>query len=38
MKPMDAMIRQPGVFGPKVECAADADTQTQFLSFLGRKV
>ena len=38
MKPMDAMIRQPGVFGPKVECAADADEQTQFLSFLGRKV
>lgn len=38
LKPMDAMIRQPGVFGPKVECAADADEQTQFLCFLGRTV
>jgi hypothetical protein len=30
------MIRQPGVFGPKVEAAADADEQEQFLNFLGR--
>ena len=36
LKPMDAMIRQPGVFGPKVEPAADADEQEQFLNFLGR--
>ena len=36
MKPMDAMIRQPGIFGPKVEPAADADEQEQFLNFLGR--
>jgi uncharacterized protein (TIGR03086 family) len=38
LQPMDAMIRQPGVFGPKVESAADADEQTQFLNFLGRTV
>ena len=36
LKPMDAMIRQPGVFGPKVEPAADADEQEEFLNFLGR--
>lgn len=36
LKPMDAMIRQPGVFGPKVEPAPDADEQEQFLNFLGR--
>lgn len=38
LKPMDAMIRQPGVFGAKVEAATDADLQTEFLSFLGRAV
>jgi hypothetical protein len=32
------MIRMAGVFGPKADCADDADEQTQFLSFLGRKV
>jgi uncharacterized protein (TIGR03086 family) len=37
LKPMDAMIRQTGVFGPKVDPAADADEQEQFLNFLGRK-
>lgn len=36
LQPMDAMIRQPGVFGPKVEPAPDADEQEQFLNFLGR--
>jgi uncharacterized protein (TIGR03086 family) len=36
LQPMDAMIRMPGVFGPKVESAADADEQEQFLNFLGR--
>ena len=35
---MDAMIRMPGVFGPKVESAADADPQTELLNFLGRTV
>jgi uncharacterized protein (TIGR03086 family) len=38
LKPMDAMIRMPGIFGPKIEAAAGADTQTEFLNFLGRKV
>ena len=38
LKPMDAMIRQPGVFGPKVEAPAGADIQTEFLCFLGRQV
>jgi uncharacterized protein (TIGR03086 family) len=38
LKPLDAMIRRPGVFGPAAECAADADEQTQFLAFLGRQV
>ena len=38
IKPMDAMIRQPGVFGPKVESAPGADLQTEFLNFLGRVV
>jgi uncharacterized protein (TIGR03086 family) len=38
LKPMDAMIRQPGVFGPKIEPAAGSDLQTEFLNFLGRTV
>jgi uncharacterized protein (TIGR03086 family) len=38
LKPMDAMIRQPNVFGSKVEVDENADLQTQFLAFLGRKV
>ena len=38
LKPLDAMIRRPGVFSDKVESPADADMQTEFLSFLGRKV
>jgi len=38
MKPLDAMIRQPGVFGPKIDPPAGADLQTEFLSFLGRTV
>jgi uncharacterized protein (TIGR03086 family) len=36
LKPMDAMIRQPNVFGPKLEPPLDADLQTEFLYFLGR--
>ena len=32
LKPMDAMIRQPGVFGPKIEAAEGADVQTEFLA------
>lgn len=38
LKPMDAMLRSPGIFGPKIEPATDADAQTQFLNFLGRTV
>jgi uncharacterized protein (TIGR03086 family) len=37
LKPMDAMIRQPNVFGPKLEPPTDADLQTEFLYFLGRR-
>jgi len=37
LKPMDAMIRQPFVFGPKLEAPAGADIQTEFLYFLGRR-
>ena len=37
MKPLDDQIRQPGVFGPKVAPPAGADTQTEFLYFLGRE-
>ena len=37
LKPMDAMIRQPNVFGPKLEPPMDADLQTEFLYFLGRR-
>jgi uncharacterized protein (TIGR03086 family) len=37
LKPMDEMLRRPGVFGPKIEPPADADEQTQFLCFLGRR-
>jgi uncharacterized protein (TIGR03086 family) len=38
LKPMDAMIRMPGVFGPKIEAADGDDLQTEFLKFLGRRV
>jgi uncharacterized protein (TIGR03086 family) len=38
LKPMDAMIRMPGVFGPKIESAEGEDLQTEFLHFLGRNV
>jgi uncharacterized protein (TIGR03086 family) len=37
LKPMDAMIRQPYIFGPKLEPPPDADLQTEFLYFLGRR-
>ena len=38
LKPLDAMIRRPGVFGDKVEPPEGADLQTQFLCFVGRNV
>jgi uncharacterized protein (TIGR03086 family) len=37
LKPMDAMIRQPNVFGPKLDPPPGADVQTEFLYFLGRR-
>jgi len=37
LKPMDAMIRQPYVFGPKLQPPPGADLQTEFLYFLGRQ-
>jgi uncharacterized protein (TIGR03086 family) len=37
LEPIDAMIRQPGVFGPKLEPPPGADEQTQLLYFLGRR-
>ena len=37
LKPMDEAIRQPYVFGPKLEPPAGADIQTEFLYFLGRR-
>jgi uncharacterized protein (TIGR03086 family) len=38
VKPMDAMLRSPQLFGEKVEPPAGADEQTQFMAFLGRNV
>jgi uncharacterized protein (TIGR03086 family) len=37
LKPMDAMIRRPGVFADKIE-RDGVDLQTEFLAFLGRDV
>lgn len=38
LKPLDSMLRGPGIMGPKIESAPDADAQTQLLNFLGRTV
>lgn len=37
MRPLDGMIRGPGMFDPAVE-PTSSDNQTQLLSFLGRRV
>lgn len=37
LQPMDAMLRDPQVFGPKVEVPDDADLQTRFIAFTGRQ-
>lgn len=37
LRPMDAMIRQPNVFGPRLDPPSGADVQTEFLYFLGRR-
>jgi uncharacterized protein (TIGR03086 family) len=38
MEPMDAVIRMPGVFGPKVPVDTGVPLQTELLHFLGRAV
>lgn len=37
MLPMDEMLRRSGHYGPKVEVADDADTQTKLIAFIGRQ-
>lgn len=37
MRPMDEMIRRPEVFGPRLDPPPNADLQTEFLYFLGRR-
>jgi hypothetical protein len=34
---MDETIRQPGIFGPKLDPTAEADDQTKLLYFRGRR-
>ena len=34
--PDDSILRQPGVFGPRVEVPEDASTQDKLLGFIGR--
>jgi len=34
----EAMLRSPGVLGPKVPSVKGADAQTRLLNFLGRTV
>jgi len=36
MAPMDAALRVPGGFGPRIEPAPGASVQTRLLNFLGR--
>jgi uncharacterized protein (TIGR03086 family) len=37
MEPMDAVLRQSGHFGPRVEVPADAEEQTKLIAFTGRR-
>lgn len=37
MEPMDAVLRQSGHYGPRVEVPADADEQTRLIAFTGRR-
>jgi uncharacterized protein (TIGR03086 family) len=37
LQPLDAVLRRPGVFGPKLDAPTDADEQTRLLYFLGRR-
>jgi uncharacterized protein (TIGR03086 family) len=34
---VDAMLRESGHYGPKIEVATDADAQTRLIAFLGRQ-
>lgn len=36
MEPLDAMLRDSGQFGPRVEVADDAPVQDRFMAFIGR--
>jgi len=36
MRPMEDAMRQSGHYGPRVDAPADADVQTQLLTFIGR--
>lgn len=36
LQPVDEIVRQAGVFGPKIEPPAEADVQTRLLCFVGR--
>ena len=38
VKPLDEMMRTPGVCGPKVDTPPGADEQVEFLAFMGRRV
>jgi uncharacterized protein (TIGR03086 family) len=37
LEPMEAMMRETGRFGPKVEVSADADIVARYLAFSGRQ-
>ena len=36
IQPMDEMLRGPGLYGPRIAVADDADTQTKLIAFVGR--
>jgi uncharacterized protein (TIGR03086 family) len=38
LEPIDALIRRPGVFGPKFQPAPGGDIQDQLLAFVGRQI
>ncbi len=37
MQPLDAVLRDSGQFGPRVEVPDDADEQTKLIAFIGRQ-
>jgi uncharacterized protein (TIGR03086 family) len=38
LEPIDALLRGPGFYGPKIEPTPGADAQDRLLAFLGRRV